>query len=144
MCYILLYCGKAKIVSKYYQEIFCVRKSKYYRRVHNYEKTLRVSLCCVGFRQKKLNNFALLILTNATNSLHVLSVKCYNDQLDRHSSGWGRDEITYFDDFQEISLRRKKLLKYNEKFGIFSQKSLLFFFLKSAKEYKKCPQHRNM
>ena len=34
--------------------------------------------------------------TDGNKTLHTLLVKHYNDLLDRQSSEWGRDEVTYF------------------------------------------------
>ena len=35
-------------------------------------------------------------LTDGSRILHALLVKHYNDLLDRQSSKWGKDEVTYF------------------------------------------------
>ena len=44
-----------------------------------------------------INNFlAIIEYTNVSKILHTLLVKHYNDSLDRQSSEWGRDEVTYF------------------------------------------------
>ena len=56
-------------------------------------------------KQKKCQNPCYIWLTpffgikntDGSRILHTLLVKHYNDLLDRQSSEWGRDEVTYFD-----------------------------------------------
>ena len=45
------------------------------------------------------DSYRALVLCRATDGnkiLHALLVKHYNDLLDRQSSEWSRDEVTYF------------------------------------------------
>ena len=41
-------------------------------------------------------NFANFLYTDGNNILHILLVKHYNDLLERQSSEWGKDEVSYF------------------------------------------------
>ena len=54
----------------------------------------------ISFHSSKLNNTGCLVFyeihTDGNNILHTLLLKHYTDLLERQSSEWGKDEVSYF------------------------------------------------